>query len=121
MQAPAGFANVQRIEQGCVLMNKAGATMTEVVSSIRRVTDLMQEISAASNEQAMGVAQVGQAVSQMDQVTQQNGSVVVQMAASASGMKDRTSALLQAVGVFRLNQENAAAGSSPPLGWGRRA
>ncbi|GKS91845.1 methyl-accepting chemotaxis protein [Acidovorax sp. SUPP2539] len=113
--------SVQRVEQGSVLVNKAGATITEVVSSIRRVTDLMQEISAASNEQAMGVAQVGQAVSQMDQVTQQNGSVVVQMAASASGMKDRTSALLQAVGVFRLNQENAEAGSSPQLGWARRA
>ena len=65
-------ASVERVEQGTALVDQAGTTMTEVVSSIRRVTDLMGEISAASNEQSQGVAQVGEAVMQMDQVTQQN-------------------------------------------------
>jgi methyl-accepting chemotaxis protein len=64
-------ASVERVEQGTALVDRAGNTMTEVVSSIRRVTDIMGEISAASNEQAAGVAQVGEAVTQMDQATQQ--------------------------------------------------
>ncbi|MBP8286689.1 MAG: MCP four helix bundle domain-containing protein, partial [Rhodoferax sp.] len=64
--------SVGRVEQGTALVDKAGTTMTEVVSSIRRVTDIMGEISAASSEQSSGVAQVGEAVTQMDQATQQN-------------------------------------------------
>jgi methyl-accepting chemotaxis protein len=63
-------ASVERVEHGTTLVDQAGATMAEVVSSIRRVTDIMGEISAASNEQALGVAQVGEAVTQMDQTTQ---------------------------------------------------
>jgi len=97
-------ASVERVEQGTTLVDKAGETMTEVVSSIRRVTDIMGEISAASNEQAMGVAQVGQAVSQMDQVTQQNAALVEEMAAAASSLKSQAQELVQTVAVFKLDE-----------------
>jgi len=95
-------ASVERVEQGTVLVDKAGVTMTEVVTSIRRVTDIMGEISAASNEQAMGVQQVGEAVMQMDQVTQQNAALVEQMAAAASSLKTLAGDQVQAVSVFQL-------------------
>jgi methyl-accepting chemotaxis protein len=96
-------ASVERVEQGTALVDKAGETMTEVVNSIRRVTDIMGEISAASSEQAAGVAQVGEAVTQMDQATQQNAALVEQMAAAASSLKGQANDLVQAVAVFKLN------------------
>ncbi|EOZ4936760.1 TPA: methyl-accepting chemotaxis protein [Yersinia enterocolitica] len=95
-------ASVERVEQGTVLVDQAGATMTEVVGSIRRVTDLMGEINAASNEQAAGVAQVGEAVQQMDQVTQQNAALVEEMAAAASSLKSQAEDLVGTVAVFKL-------------------
>ncbi len=95
-------ASVTRVEQGNVLVNQAGVTMAEVVSSIRRVTDIMGEISAASTEQASGVAQVGEGISQMDQVTQQNAALVEQMAAAASSLKSQAHELVQTVSVFQL-------------------
>ncbi|MBI2746195.1 MAG: MCP four helix bundle domain-containing protein [Burkholderiales bacterium] len=102
-------ASVERVEQGTVLVDKAGVTMTEVVSSIRRVTDIMGEISAASNEQASGVSQVGEAVMQMDQVTQQNAALVEQMAAAPSSLKALASDQVHAVSVFRLPSGNRLA------------
>jgi methyl-accepting chemotaxis protein len=93
-------ASVERVEQGSALVGKAGDTMTEVVSSIRRVTDIMGEISAATNEQAAGVAEVGQAVAQMDQATQQNAALVEQMAAAAGSLKSQAEELVQTVAVF---------------------
>jgi methyl-accepting chemotaxis protein len=96
-------ASVERVEQGAALVDKAGITMTEVVTSIRRVTDIMGEISSASSEQSAGVAQVGEAVTQMDQTTQQNAALVEQMAAAASSLKSQASELVQAVSVFKLN------------------
>jgi methyl-accepting chemotaxis protein len=95
-------ASVERVEQGTALVDQAGATMTEVVSSIRRVTDIMGEISAASTEQSQGVAQVGEAVSQMDQVTQQNAALVEESAAAAESLKGQAQQLVQAVAAFRL-------------------
>ena len=95
-------ASVDRVEQGTALVDRAGTTMTEVVSSIRRVTDLMGEISAASNEQSLGVSQVGEAVTQMDQVTQQNAALVEEMAAAASSLKSQAQELVQVVAVFKL-------------------
>jgi methyl-accepting chemotaxis protein len=95
-------ASVERVEQGTALVDKAGETMTEVVSSIRRVTDIMGEISAASNEQSAGVAQVGEAVTSMDQATQQNAALVEEMAAAASSLKSQANDLVQVVGVFKL-------------------
>jgi methyl-accepting chemotaxis protein len=104
-------ASVERVEQGALLVDKAGATMDEVVSSIRRVTDIMGEISSASNEQSAGVAQVGEAVTQMDQVTQQNAALVEQMAAAASSLKAQANELVQTVAVFKLS-----AGEHHPMG-----
>jgi len=95
-------ASVERVEQGTALVDKAGETMIEVVSSIRRVTDIMGEISAASNEQSAGVAQVGEAVTSMDQATQQNAALVEEMAAAASSLKSQANELVQVVGVFKL-------------------
>jgi methyl-accepting chemotaxis protein len=100
-------ASVERVEHGTTLVDQAGVTMTEVVSSIKRVTDIMGEISAASNEQALGVAQVGEAVTQMDQTTQQNAALVEQMAAAASSLKSQAQELVQTVAVFQLGDTPA--------------
>ena len=95
-------ASVERVEHGTHLVDQAGATMTEVVTSIRRATDLMGEISSASTEQSLGVSQVGEAVAQMDQVTQQNAALVEEMAAAASSLKSQAQELVQVVSVFKL-------------------
>ncbi|MBI2725529.1 MAG: MCP four helix bundle domain-containing protein [Polaromonas sp.] len=97
-------ASVERVEQGTVLVDQAGTTMTEVVGSIRRVTDLMGEISAASSEQSAGVAQVGEAVTQMDQATQQNAALVEEMAAAASSLNTQAQDLVGTVAAFKLAQ-----------------
>ena len=110
-------ASVERVEQGSSLVDQAGVTMTEVVSSIKRVTDIMGEISAASNEQSLGVSQVGEAISQMDQATQQNAALVEQMAAAASSLKSQAQDLVQVVAAFKLGAEErmAAQPSSPAV------
>jgi methyl-accepting chemotaxis protein len=95
--------SVERVEKGTVLVDQAGVTMTEVVNSIRRVTDIMGEISAASVEQSAGVSQVAEAVSQMDQVTQQNAALVEESAAAAESLKVQAQALVQAVAAFQLD------------------
>ncbi len=100
-------ASVERVEQGTLLVDKAGTTMTEVVGAIRRVTDIMGEISAASSEQSTGVSQVGEAVTQMDQVTQQNAALVEEMAAAASSLSHQAQALVGAVAVFKLSADQA--------------
>ena len=94
--------SVERVEEGSQLVDKAGQTMMEVVQSIQRVTDIMGEISAASHEQAAGVAQVGEAVTQMDQATQQNAALVEEMAASAQNLRNQAQQLVAGVAVFRL-------------------
>ncbi|ABM93712.1 methyl-accepting chemotaxis protein [Methylibium petroleiphilum] len=101
-------ASVQRVEQGSALVDQAGVTMSEVVSSIRRVTDIMGEISSASREQSAGVAQVGEAVTQMDQATQQNAALVEESAAAAESLKAQAQQLVQAVAVFKLAHDAAA-------------
>ena len=101
-------ASVERVEQGSTLVDRAGATMTEVVTSIRRVTDIMGEISAASSEQSAGVAQIGEAITQMDTVTQQNAALVEQMAAAASSLKFQAEELVQSVSVFQLSEHSSA-------------
>jgi methyl-accepting chemotaxis protein len=106
-------ASVEQVEQGTALVDQAGSTMTEVVSSIKRVTDLMGEISAASNEQAAGVSQVGEAVTQMDQVTQQNAALVEEMAAAASSLKSQAEDLVQVVAVFNLGGNSAQHSMAP--------
>lgn len=101
-------ASMGWVDQGTALVDKAGETMTEVVSSIRRVTDIMREISAASSEQSAGVSQVGEAVMQMDQVTQQNAALVEQMAAAASSLKAQSQDLVQVVAVFKLSDDGGS-------------
>ncbi|KQV85520.1 methyl-accepting chemotaxis protein [Rhizobacter sp. Root1221] len=95
-------ASVERVERGTMLVDQAGATMTEVVGSIKRVADIVGEISTASTEQSAGVGQVGEAVSQMDQATQQNAALVEESAAAAESLKGQAQQLVQAVSVFRL-------------------
>jgi methyl-accepting chemotaxis protein len=97
--------SVERVAQGSALVDRAGATMAQVVSSIHRVNDIMAAISAASNEQSAGVSQVGEAVMHMDQATQQNAALVEQMAAAASSLKSQAQELVQSVAVFTLDGE----------------
>ncbi|RFO97874.1 methyl-accepting chemotaxis protein [Rhodoferax lacus] len=101
-------ASVERVEQGTALADRAGATMAEVVGSIRRVTDIMGEITAASNEQANGVSQVGAAVAQIDTATQQNAALVEQMAAASGSLKAQAEELVDAVAVFTLEGHQQA-------------
>jgi len=114
-------ASVERVEQGTTLVDKAGTTMSEVVTSIRRVTDIMGEISSASSEQAAGVAQVGEAIKHMDNATQQNAALVEQMAAAASSLKSQAHDLVQVVAVFKLANENEALGASSAHATAQRA
>ncbi|WP_157270639.1 methyl-accepting chemotaxis protein [Azohydromonas aeria] len=106
--------SVQRVADGSTLADQAGQTMTEVVSAIRRVTDLMAEINAASAEQSRGVAQVGEAVSQMDQATQQNAALVEQSAAAAESLRTQAQRLVEAVSVFRLAADGGPAPATAP-------
>ncbi|TDP74108.1 methyl-accepting chemotaxis protein [Roseateles toxinivorans] len=98
--------SVERVEQGTAQVDQAGRTMEEVVAAIRRVTDIVGEISAASREQSSGVSQVGEAITQMDQVTQQNAALVEESAAAAESLKQQAGQLVQAVAVFKLNAQH---------------
>ena len=95
-------ASVEQVEQGSALVDQAGQTMNEVVASIKRVSDIVGEISSASVEQSNGVSQVGQAVTQLDQTTQQNAALVEESAAAAESLRQQAQALVQAVAVFKL-------------------
>jgi methyl-accepting chemotaxis protein len=95
-------ASVERVETGTALVGRAGAAMADVVGSIKRVTDMMEEITAASHEQGAGVAQVGQAVTQLDQATQQNAALAEESASAAESLKQQAQQLVQAVAVFKL-------------------
>jgi methyl-accepting chemotaxis protein len=96
-------ASVERAEAGSELVNKAGHTMSEVVNAIRRVTDIVGEISQASAEQSQGVNAVGVAVSDMDQATQQNAALVEQSAAAAESLKSQAALLVQAASAFKVH------------------
>jgi methyl-accepting chemotaxis protein len=97
--------SVESVERGTTLVDLAGVTMTDVVASVGRVSDLISEISAASKEQSAGVGQVGEAITQMDQVTQQNASLVQESSAGAQNLKELAQQLVQTMSVFRLAQE----------------
>ncbi|MET3107609.1 methyl-accepting chemotaxis protein [Oxalobacteraceae bacterium GrIS 2.11] len=99
--------SVDNVEAGSRLVNQAGITMAEVVNSIRQVTDVMTEITAASREQSQGINQVNQAVIDMDSVTQQNAALVEEAAAAAGAMQDQASHLTEVVRVFKLNETAA--------------
>ncbi|ADV01984.1 HAMP domain-containing protein [Alicycliphilus denitrificans] len=102
-------ASRTRVDQGNQQAAAAGQTMAEVVHSIQRLSALVGQISTASQEQANGVAQVGEAVAALDQTTQQNAALVEQMAAAADGLSSQAQGLVQAVAVFRTAGGNAAA------------
>ena len=93
---------VSKVETGTKLVDHAGSTMGEIVNSIKRVTDIMGEIAAASDEQSKGIDQVGQAVTQMDEVTHQNAALVEQAAAAAQSLDDQAKKLHAAVCGFKL-------------------
>ncbi len=107
-------ASVERVDHGAALVDQAGHTMTEVLTAIRRVTDIVGEISTASGEQSAGVSQVSQAVSQMDQVTQQNAALVEESAAAAESLKTQAEHLVQSVAVFKLTANQQATAVRPP-------
>ena len=94
--------SVERVEAGSQLVDRAGATMTEVVSAIERVTQIMGEISSANSEQSTGMAQIGEAVAQMDRTTQQNAALVEEGAAAAEQLKNQARQLVEAVAVFKV-------------------
>jgi len=100
-------ASVESVERGSAQVDQAGATMTEVVAAIHRVTDIVAEISRASAEQSSGVAQVGEAVASMDQATQQNAALVEESAAAAESLRQQAQQLVGLVEVFRIGAGSA--------------
>jgi methyl-accepting chemotaxis protein len=102
-------ASLSKVEQGSTLVDRAGATMNEVVQSIQQVAGIMASITTASSEQANGVAQVGQAITQMDEATQQNAALVEEMAAAASSLNNLAQELVHTVAIFKLSGDANAA------------
>lgn len=98
--------SVSKTTEGTKQVEQAGQTMTEIVSSVQRVTDIMGEITAASQEQSSGIDQVNQAVTSMDEVTQQNAALVEQAAAAAESLVEQATTLMETVGNFKLNGES---------------
>jgi methyl-accepting chemotaxis protein/methyl-accepting chemotaxis protein-1 (serine sensor receptor) len=101
--------SVHKVGEGTRLVDEAGQTMGEIVTSVKRVTDIMSEITAASQEQSSGIEQVNTAITQMDQVTQQNAALVEEAAAAAESLEEQARSLQQAVAIFRVAQGAAPA------------
>ncbi|MBN4978529.1 MCP four helix bundle domain-containing protein [Stenotrophomonas maltophilia] len=101
--------SVGKVAEGSSLVHQAGTTMGEIVASVQRVTDIMAEISAASQEQSAGIEQVNQTVVQMDETTQQNAALVEEATAAARAMEDQAAQLADAVAIFRLDNQVSAA------------
>ena len=93
------------MDSGSNQVSVAGATMNDIVNAVTRVTDIMGEIASASDEQSRGIDQIGIAVTEMDQVTQQNASLVQESAAAAASLEDQASRLKQAVSAFNIRKE----------------
>ncbi len=98
--------SVDKVGAGSKLVDEAGATMNDIVESVRRVTDIMSEITAASQEQTDGIEQINQAITQMDDVTQQNAALVEQAAAASASLQQQSGTLADTVSVFRLDERN---------------
>jgi len=105
--------SVEKVEAGSRQVNAAGTTMNDVVSSIRMVTDIMVEITAASQEQSQGIDQINHAVVEMDNVTQQNAALVEEAAAAAASMQDQSANLVKAVDFFRINGAGNSSARTP--------
>ncbi len=98
--------SVSKVDTGSKLVDEAGVTMEEIVNSVKRVADIMSEITAASQEQSSGIEQINQAISQMDEITQQNAALVEEAAAAAQSMQDQAVELSHAVSIFRLDAQS---------------
>ncbi len=109
-------ASSERVERGSTLVASAGSTMHEVVGAVRRVTDIMAEITAASQEQTAGIEQVNQTVTQLDEMTQQNAALVEESTAAARSLEDQAGQLARAVAVFRLAGDVTWPGKDEPDG-----
>jgi methyl-accepting chemotaxis protein len=107
--------SVEKVERGSKLVGQAGVTMEEVVSSVKRVTDIMSDIAAASAEQSAGIEQVNLSIIEMDSMTQQNASLVEEAAAAAQSLQDQATELSRVVSIFKLDEEDeqAAAAAAP--------
>ncbi|HEV2609815.1 MAG TPA: methyl-accepting chemotaxis protein [Noviherbaspirillum sp.] len=106
--------SVEKVDAGGKLVDQAGATMQDIVESVKRVTDIMAEILAASDEQTAGIEQINQAITQMDQVTQQNAALVEEAAAASEAMQEQAGNLAQVVSVFKLDGRAGNAVSTSP-------
>ncbi|MFD2364914.1 methyl-accepting chemotaxis protein [Pseudoduganella sp. GCM10020061] len=106
--------SVENVDAGARLVDQAGATMAEIIESVSRVTDIMSEIAAASTEQQAGIEQINQAVTDMDDVTQQNAALVEEAAAASASMQEQAAALADVVGVFRMESGGRAPRPAAP-------
>ncbi|MDY7575110.1 methyl-accepting chemotaxis protein [Actimicrobium sp. CCI2.3] len=95
--------SVEKVDNGSRLVDQAGATMAEVVDSVKRVSDIISEITTASHEQTVGIEQINQTITQMDDVTQKNAALVEEAAAAAQSLQDQSAELAHTVGVFKLS------------------
>ena len=100
-------SSVEKVESGTQLVTDAGTTMDEIVASVRRVADVIGEITAAATEQSSGIAGVNQAIGNLDQMTQQNAALVEESAAAAESLREQADRMKEAVSVFRVSSENA--------------
>ena len=105
--------SVGKVEDGSKLVDQAGHSMEEIVTAVKRVTDIMAEIAAASQEQTSGIEQVNQAITQMDQTTQQNAALVEEAAAAAESMQEQAQSLTKAVAIFKLSSVESAPHPGP--------
>ncbi len=115
-------SSVQKVESGNLLADQAGVAMSDIQGSVRRITAIMSEIAVASAEQGSGIEQINMAVTQMDDMTQQNAALVEQTAAASSSLQDQAAALVTAMSIFVLGNEKAPAlrRAEPPRSLGRR-
>jgi methyl-accepting chemotaxis protein len=104
--------SVEKVDAGSQLVDQAGKTMNEIVTSVQHVADIMSEVTAASQEQSAGIEQVNRAIAQMDEITQQNAALVEQASAAAQSMQDQAGGLSQAVSVFKLDDAMASLAKS---------
>jgi methyl-accepting chemotaxis protein len=109
--------SVQRVTDGSELVDQCGKTLEEIVGSVKRVTDIIAEITAASQEQASGIDQVNKAIMQMDETTQQNAALVEEATSASQSMKEQAKELMRQVGSFKMTggrQESHARSSAAP-------
>ncbi|MVT29652.1 chemotaxis protein [Acidovorax citrulli] len=105
--------SVEKVEAGSQQVEEAGRTMSDIVTQVKRVNDLISEISAATQEQTQGIGQVSEAVSQLDQVTQQNAALVEESAAAADSLRAQAGRLVDAVSQFRLHHDQGLPAPAP--------